>query len=91
MTLRFRTEIIAARKSGSCAAARPWRWAVCERCLHRRAIALVPLIIRLGARRFERRASQFGALQQVRPQGAVLQHPSWAGSHIGWEPFPSNR
>jgi hypothetical protein len=25
-----------------------WCWVVCERCLHRRAVAFVPLIIRWG-------------------------------------------
>jgi hypothetical protein len=24
-------------------------------------------------------------------KGAVLQHPSWAGMHIGFEPFPVSR
>ena len=27
----------------------PWCWVVCERCLHRKPVAFVPLIIRLGA------------------------------------------
>ena len=26
----------------------PWCWVVCERCLHRRPVAFVPLIIRWG-------------------------------------------
>jgi hypothetical protein len=70
----------------------PWCWVVCERCLHRRPVAFVPLIIRWGPdassdllRRRSARCTNCGR------KGAVLQHPSWAGMDLGWEPFPTSR
>jgi hypothetical protein len=66
----------------------PWTWVVCERCLRRWPVAWVPLIITWGAdasRDLLRRSARCGKCGR---KGAALQHPSWGGSHIGWEPFP---
>jgi hypothetical protein len=68
----------------------PWCWVVCERCLHRKAVAFVPFIIRWGPGassdilRRSARCEKCGA-----KGGASLQHPSWAGMQVGWEPFPA--
>jgi hypothetical protein len=68
----------------------PWCWVVCEYRLHRTPVAFVPLIIRWGPNassdllcRSARCSSKCGR------KDAVLQHPSWAGMDLEWEPFPS--
>jgi len=47
----------------------PWCRVVCERCLHRKLVAFVPLIIRWEAASLERSSSAIGALRQVRRKG----------------------
>jgi len=54
-------------------------------------MALTPLIIRWGPDassdmlRASARCSVFGR------KGATLQHPSWAGSDLGWAQYPLER
>jgi hypothetical protein len=65
----------------------PWFWLVCQRCLHRRPVAFAPLIIRWGpdaSSDMLRRSARCSACGR---KGASLQRPSWAGSHVGFEPF----
>jgi hypothetical protein len=66
----------------------PWCWVVCEHCMHRTPVAFVPLIIRwrLDASSDVLRCS--ARCTRCGRKGAVLQHPSWAGMHVGFEPFP---
>jgi hypothetical protein len=45
----------------------PWCWVVCERCLHRRAIAFVPFIIRWGPEA----SSDMSADQPAAPNAAA--------------------
>jgi hypothetical protein len=69
-----------------------WCWVVCERCLHREAVAFVPLIIRWGSHASSdllRRSARYGKCGAR--GGASLQHPSWGGMDVGWEPFPATR
>jgi hypothetical protein len=51
-------------------------------------MALVPLIIRWGADTSSDRLRQSARCTQRGHRGATLQHPGWAGTHIGFQPFP---
>jgi hypothetical protein len=65
-----------------------WTWVCCEKCLHRAPMALVPLIIRWGAETSSDRLRQSARCTKCGYKGATLQHPGWAGTHIGFQPFP---
>jgi hypothetical protein len=66
----------------------PWCWVVCEHCMHRKAVAFVPFIIRWGPDASSDLLRQSARCTKCGRKGAALQHPSWAGMHIGFEPFP---
>ena len=65
-----------------------WTWVYCEKCLHHAPMALVPLIIRWGAETSSDRLRQRARCTKCGHKGATLQHPGWAGTHIGFQPFP---
>jgi hypothetical protein len=65
-----------------------WTWVYCEKCLHHAPMALVPLIIRWGAEASSDRLRQCARCTKCGNKGATLQHPGWAGTHIGFQPFP---
>jgi hypothetical protein len=69
----------------------PWAGAVCEHCMHRKPVAFVPYIIRWGPDASSDMLRRSARCTKCGRKGAALQYPSWAGSHIGWEPFPSAR
>jgi len=68
----------------------PWCWVVCERCLHRRPVAFVLLIIRWGPDASSDLLRRSTRCTKCGRKGTVLQHPSWAGMDLGWEPFPNS-
>jgi hypothetical protein len=44
----------------------------------------------LGCKRIERHAAPLSAMHPMRNEkGATLQHPSWAGAHVGFESWPA--
>jgi hypothetical protein len=49
----------------------------------------VPLIIRWGPITSSDMLRRSARCFKRGRKGAVLRHPSWAGLHIGFEPFPS--
>jgi hypothetical protein len=59
------------------------------RCLHRRPVAFAPLKIRWGPGASSDMLRRSACCTKCERKGASLQHPSWAGSHIGFEPFPT--
>jgi hypothetical protein len=63
-------------------------WVYCEKCLHHAPKALVPLIIRWGADTSSDRLRERARCTKCGHRGATLQHPGWAGTHIGFQPFP---
>jgi hypothetical protein len=65
-----------------------WTWVYCEKCLHHAPMALVPLMIRWGAETSSDRLRQRARCTKCRHKGATLQRPGWAGTHIGFQPFP---
>jgi hypothetical protein len=78
------------RPSSSCAARRGVR-VVYERCLHRTPFAFVPFIIPWGSDASSDMPGRSALCTKCGHKGAVLRHPSWAGRHIGFEPFPTTR
>jgi hypothetical protein len=64
-------------------------WAVCEHCLHRAPMAFAPLIIRCSPGASSDMLRHSARCTKGGGKGATLQHPSWAGSHVGLEPFHS--
>jgi hypothetical protein len=65
-----------------------WTWVYCEKCLHHAPMALVPLIIRWGADTSSDRLRQCARCTKCGHKGATLQRPGWAGTQIGFQPFP---
>jgi hypothetical protein len=62
----------------------PWSWT-----LHAPgAFAFVPLIIRWGPNALSAMLGRSARCTSCGGMGAVPEHPSRAGSHIGFEPFP---
>jgi hypothetical protein len=66
----------------------PWCWVVCENCMHPKPVAFVPFIIRWGPDASSDMLRRSARCTKCGRKGAALQHPSWAGMHIGFEPFP---
>jgi hypothetical protein len=67
-----------------------WTWVYCEKCLHHAPMALVPLIIRWGADTSSDRLRQRARCTKCGHKGASSQNPGWAGTHIGFQPFPAS-
>jgi len=65
-----------------------WTWVYCEKCLHHAPMALVPLMIRWAAETSSDRLRQCARCTKCGHRGATLQHPGWAGTHVGFQPFP---
>jgi hypothetical protein len=61
-----------------------------ENCLHHAPLAPVPLMIRWGAETSSDRLRQCARCTKCGHKGATLQHPGWAGTHIGF-PIPLTR
>ena len=66
----------------------PWCWVVCEYCMHRKPVAFVPFIIRWGPDASSDMLRRSARCTKCGRKGAALQHPSWAGMDVGFEPFP---
>jgi hypothetical protein len=67
-----------------------WLWVQCPNsdCLHSAPMALTPLIIRWGRDASSDRLRRSAKCKRCGHKGATLQHPSWAGREIGFQPFP---
>ncbi len=62
----------------------------CEKCLHKAPVAVVPFIIRWGVAASSDKLNRNGRCISCIHKGATLTRPSWAGTHIGFAPFPDN-
>jgi hypothetical protein len=56
--------------------------------LYRKPGAFVPLIVRWGTDASSDLLRRSALCTKRGRKGAVLQHPSWAGMDVGFEPFP---
>ena len=68
--------------------ATPWVWMHCDRCQHKVPFACAVAVIRWGANESSDKLRQCARCTGCGHKGAVIQHPSWAGNSIGFEPFP---
>jgi hypothetical protein len=70
----------------------PWVWLHCEgmTCSHKSPMALVPLMIRWGQDASSDMLRQSARCTICGRKGTKLQHPSWGGSDVGFQPFPTD-
>ena len=66
-----------------------WTWVWCERCQHHAPMAFVPLMIRWGSDASSDVLRRSARCSRCGMKGATLQHPSWMGSEVGFQPFPA--
>jgi len=66
----------------------PWCWLCCEKCQHRTAIALAPFVIRWGPNESSDKLRHSARCTVCGTKGATLQHPSWMGEQVGFQPWP---
>ena len=76
------------QRSRSFSAATAGPGSTARKCLHHAPMALVPLMIRWGAETSSDQLRQRARCTKCGHKGATLQHPGWAGTHIGFQPFP---
>lgn len=69
-----------------------WVWLHClnVECRHKRAVALVPFVIRWGADAPSDKLRQSMRCTKCGHKGALTYSPSWVDTIVGWQPFPSN-
>ena len=68
--------------------ATPWVRLWCERCQHHSPLACAVALIRWGASASSDVLRERARCTACGRKGATLQHPSWAGEHVGFELFP---
>jgi len=69
----------------------PWVWLCCERCQHHAPFACAPAVIRWGANASSDMLRQRTRCTCCGGRGATVQHPGWADSNSGFQPFPVAR
>jgi len=57
----------------------PWLWVYCERCQHRSAAAIVPLMIRWGADVSSDMLRRSARCTRCGGKGATIRLPGWGG------------
>ena len=70
-----------------------WFWVCCEgeRCGHRAAMAIAPLVIRWGPETPPDLLRRSARCTRCGRKRATLRHPSWASTIVGFEEFPAER
>jgi hypothetical protein len=68
----------------------PWVWLWCERCQHHAPLACAVAVIRWGPDTSSDKLRAGARCTSCGSKGATVQHPGWAGNHIGFSPFPTN-
>ena len=68
-----------------------WVWLYCRACPHHGPAAVAPFVIRWGADASPDLLRQAARCTGCGGKGAMLMSPSWAGSLVGWQPFPVDR
>jgi hypothetical protein len=71
--------------------ATPWVWLNCEKCSHHAPLACAVPVIRWGAGASSDKLRQCARCTACGNMDATIQHPGWAGEHIGFMPFPLKR
>jgi hypothetical protein len=70
--------------------ATPWVWLWCEGCQHHAPLACAVAVILWGPDASSDKLRNGARCTSCGSKGATLQHPGWAGNHIGFQPFPTN-
>jgi hypothetical protein len=68
----------------------PWVWLWCERCQHHAPLACAVPVILWGPDASSDKLRVGARCTSCGSKGATLQHPGWAGNHIGFHPFPTS-
>ena len=68
----------------------PWVWLWCERCQHHAPLACAIAVILWGPNAPSDKLRAGARCTSCGSKGATLQHPGWAGNHIGFCPFPTS-
>jgi len=68
----------------------PWVWLWCERCQHHAPLACAVPVILWGPNASTDKLRAGARCTSCGRKGATLQHPGWAGNHIGYYPFPTS-
>ena len=71
--------------------ATPWVWVNCEKCPHHAPLACAVPVICWGANASSDKLRQCARCTACGHKGATIQHPGWAGEHIGFMPLPVER
>jgi hypothetical protein len=66
-------------------------WLYCEKCAHYAPLACAVPVIRWGAQVSSDKLRRYARCTACGHKGATIQHPGWAGEHIGFMPFPVGR
>jgi hypothetical protein len=69
----------------------PWLWLHCEKCQHYAPLACAVPVIRWGPNVSSDKLRECARCTACGHKGATIQHPGWAGEHIGFMPFPVER
>src|SRR6516165_11167000 len=70
--------------------ATPWVWLWCERCQHHAPLASAVAVILWGPKASSDKLRAAARCTGCGNKGATVQHPGWAGNHIGFQPFPTS-
>jgi hypothetical protein len=69
-----------------------WLWLRCENveCRHKRAVAIVPFVIRWGVNAPSEGLRQSMRCTKCGHKGAATYHPPWIDMTLGWQAFPAD-
>jgi hypothetical protein len=67
-----------------------WLWLCCAAngCTHHAPMAIAPFVIRWGADASSDRLRHSARCSRCGHNGAMLMHPCWVSSEVGFQPFP---
>jgi len=68
----------------------PWVWLWCVRCQRHAPLACAIAVILWGPNAPSDKLRAGARCTSCGSKGATLQHPGWAGNHIGFCPFPTS-
>jgi hypothetical protein len=65
-----------------------WCWLWCEKCWRKAPFAFAAAVIQWGADASSDVLRQRARCKVCGNKGATIQHPSWVGEAVGFQPFP---
>ena len=70
--------------------ATPWVWLWCECCQHHAPLACAVAVLLWGPDASSDKLRAGARCTSCGSKGGTVQHPGWAGNHIGFQPFPTS-